>query len=107
MAPLRLLERGYNQSRLLAQALGKILDRPVLDVLGRRSGDFCQAGLSYQQRMKLGSDAFYLKKMPTLRDKTILLADDVMTTGSSLQRCGEALQGLYPEHIYALTVCRA
>jgi competence protein ComFC len=107
MAPLRLMERGYNQSYLLAQALGKILCRPVLDVLGRKSGDFCQAGLNYQQRMKLGSDAFYLKTAPELRDKAILLVDDVMTTGSSLQRCGEALLGLYPESIFALTFCQA
>lgn len=107
MARLREFERGYNQSRLLAEAVASILGCPLLDVLSRKSGDFCQAGLSYQQRMQLGSDAFSIKKDIKLHDKCILLIDDVMTTGSSLQRCAEALLELCPEHIYALTVCRA
>lgn len=107
MAPLRKLERGYNQSRLLADVVARHLERPMLDVLVRKSGDFSQAGLSYSQRLQLSGDAFSLKKGQQLQDKCILLIDDVMTTGSTLRRCGEALLEGYPAHIYGLTVCRA
>src|SRR4029079_15107444 len=48
MAPLRKLERGYNQSLLLAEEVGCLIERPVLNILRRHSGDFSQAGLNYQ-----------------------------------------------------------
>lgn len=107
MAPLRKIERGYNQSHLLAEVVARTLGRPLLDIIKRKSGDFSQAGLNYQQRLRLREDAFLIKTKENLKDKTILLIDDVMTTGSTLRRCGEALFEHYPEHIYALTVCRA
>lgn len=107
MPILRRLDRGYNQSKLIAQALGKILDRPVYDVLHKRSVGFSQAGQNLKQRKELSASAFRLKKrLPPLHDKTILLIDDVMTTGSSLRCCAEALEGVFPSDIYALTVCR-
>lgn len=107
MAALRKFDRGYNQSLLLAQVVGRLLNRPILDLLKRRSGDFSQAGLSRKQRQGLGENAITLKPTDKLRDKSILLIDDVMTTGSSLHRCAEALAGGHPENIYAITVCRA
>lgn len=106
MAPLRKFDRGYNQSVLLAEAVGQLLNRPVLDILKRSSGDFSQAGLSYKQRMELSDHVITLKPTDQLRDKCLLLIDDVVTTGSSLQRCAQALAGGFPESIYALTVCR-
>lgn len=104
---LRRVERGYNQSLLLAQSLGKILNRPVDSVLKRRSGDFSQAGLSHEQRLQLSHQSFSCQKGLKLYDKTILLVDDVMTTGSSLRSCAEALVSACPNDIYALTLCRA
>lgn len=107
MARLRKFERGYNQSRLLADVIGGLLKCPVLDVLKRRTGDFSQGGLNYSQRMQLNSAMFTMKGRPNLYDKKILLIDDVMTTGSSLRCCAEVLRGGCPDSIYALTLCRA
>jgi len=107
MASLRRAERGYNQTLLLARSLGAILDRPVLDVLKRRGGDFSQAGLSLKQRLELKSDRFAIKKGVKFEDQCLLLVDDVMTSGSSLRCCAETLFELYPRKIYAMTVCRA
>ena len=101
------IERGYNQSLLLAQSLSKILNRPVQEALIRKSGDYSQAGLSRQQRLELESNLFFLKKSQQLADKNILLIDDVMTTGSTLRKCAEILQEECPSTIYGLTVCRA
>jgi len=101
------LDRGYNQSLLLAQSMAEILDAPIQEPLIRKSGDFSQAGLNYKQRMNLKATTFILKKEQHLHDKCLLLIDDVMTTGSTLRRCAEALQEECPASIYGLTVCRA
>jgi len=107
MATLRRIERGYNQSLLLAESVGALLNRPVFDVLKRKSGEFSQAGLNHKQRLELTSKSFSIKEEVKLHDQCILLIDDVMTTGSSLNSCAHALQSLYPQTIYSLTVCRA
>jgi ComF family protein len=107
MPTLRRLDRGYNQSVLIAEALGEFLDRPICDILHKRSTGFSQAGLNVTQRKELSSKAFTLKKNhPNMHDKTVLIVDDVMTTGSSLRCCAEALLPLYTANIYALTFCR-
>jgi ComF family protein len=107
IARLRKWERGYNQSLLLAESFGSILNVPVKDLLTRRSGDFSQAGLNHEQRTQLSAMAFDLRKGADVFEKTILLIDDVMTTGSSLERCAERLHTHFPKAIYGLTLCRA
>lgn len=103
----RWIQRGYNQSWYLAKTLGEMIERPVCKALKRRSGDYSQAGLSSKQRKELGPDSFYLVKKGYLEDKTILLVDDVMTTGTTLRCCAEVLLEGYPNNIYVLTACRS
>lgn len=98
--------RGYNQSELLAEEFGMLLGRPVIKGLKRLSGDFSQSGLNREQRMELSSESFILVKGKLPLDQSILLIDDVFTTGSTMQCCAEALQGAYPTSIYGLTFCR-
>lgn len=107
MPLLRRFERGFNQSLLLAEAFAKFINRPVRDILVRKSGDFSQASLDYQQRLNLSSASFDIKKGVKLHGQSVLLIDDVMTTGSSLRCCAETLFPTFPQSIYALTVCRA
>lgn len=106
-----LMTRGYNQSLLLSQELSLILDKPVQEVLVRKSGDFSQAGLTRKQRLKLEGTRFQLKSklktIESLEEKTILLVDDVMTTGSTMQKCAEAMMEGFPSKLYSLAVCRA
>lgn len=101
------IERGYNQSQLLAENVSLLLNKPLHLLLKRKSGDYSQAGLNRQQRTLLTSSSLLLKKETPLYDKTILLIDDVMTTGSTLKRCAETLREGCPKEIYALTFCRA
>lgn len=110
-----LLERGYNQSLLLAKYFVEGIEGEMLEALERHSGDFSQAGLSKEQRSRLSHDHFHLKKRqprmglgePDLLGKNILLLDDVMTTGSTLRQCASVLARKSPKAIYALTVCKA
>ena len=104
----RWVGRGFNQSDLLARGLGRIIDVPVARVLARSSGDFSQAGLTRKQRLSLTSGRFYLKKRGTaIGDQTVLLIDDVTTTGTTLRRCAEALLPGCPANLYGLTFCKA
>lgn len=106
MSFTRRFDRGYNQSLLLAEELGKMLNRPIWEALKRRSGDFSQAALSLEQRRKLEGQSFKLRQNPSIQGKVLLVVDDVMTTGSTLERCAEVLSEGSPATLYALTFCR-
>lgn len=103
----RWMERGYNQSLLLANEFSKLLEIPVYDVLKRRSGDYSQAGLTLQQRRALKERSFSLRNKPIIANKTLLVIDDVFTSGTTLNKCAESLMEGSPSCLYALTVCRA
>ena len=102
-----LLGRGYNQSLLLAEGLAKILGKPVLDPLKRSSDSYSQAGLTREQRRQLKPECLSLKTEKGLENASVLLVDDVITSGATLQCCAQALAQAYPQELYALSVCRA
>lgn len=99
----RWFERGYNQSDLLAQELGKYLNLPIWRPLKRKSGDFSQSSLTFEQRKGLKGSSFKLNSKHDLAGKNLLVIDDVMATGSTLRRCGELLNRAEPASLYALT----
>ncbi|MBS4167406.1 hypothetical protein PARA125_000027 [Parachlamydia sp. AcF125] len=102
---MRHLSRGYNQALLLANALGKILNCPVKQVLKRKSGDYSQAALERKQRMLLDRENFLLQENANICDQTVLIVDDARATGETLNRCAETLLEGCPAHIYGLTLC--
>lgn len=103
----RRLLRGYNQSFLLAETMGRLLNIPVYETVSRSQGDLPQAGLSQQQRRQLVQHSFRLRKKRSIKDKTVLLIDDVCTSGRTLRACADTLLEGYPQDIYAMTFARA
>jgi ComF family protein len=101
------LVRGYNQSRLLAEEMARLLQRPVWSALKRKSGDFSQAALNLEQRKALDGQRFKRKNRYSLQGKVLLVIDDVMTSGLTLQRCAETLETGNLAALYALTFCRS
>jgi ComF family protein len=84
-------ERGYNQSLLLAIAIGEVLEVPVRkEVLIRKRRTTSQTKLSAEERVRNVSGAF---RVPhgKIEGSSILLVDDVLTTGATLNACTEAL----------------
>lgn len=99
------LRRGYNQSLLIAREFGLLIDRPVLDLLKKKSGALSQTGLSRQQRKALDPHMFAWKKTYPVSGMTLLLIDDVMTTSTTLRHSAGVLQEGFPKSLYGLTFC--
>lgn len=89
--PKRAKERGYNQSTLLAQHLGRRRDLPVNDKALRRTRHTRpQVGLKADERLANVSGAFAATAAP-VHGKHVLLIDDVYTTGATMSAAAEAL----------------
>jgi ComF family protein len=102
----RLKERGYNQSAMVAHPLAlklNVLYRP--DLLIRSKETRSQVGLTRKERKNNISNAFIATSKAF--GKTILIIDDVATTGSTLSAAAEALLLAGAEKVYAFTVARA
>ncbi len=103
----RVRERGYNQSTLLAVVLGREVGLPVLvDALRRDRYTISQVRLGWQERRSNVADAFSCVDQ-RVAGRSILLVDDVCTTGSTLEACSIALRLGGARSVRALTLARA
>lgn len=101
----RMRTRGFNQAELLADRLGKHLGIPVYpDGLKRVKKTLPQKELNQEARFKNLQQAFMPGQLPP-HVKTVLLADDIYTTGSTMEACSRALKAMGVEQIYGLTLC--
>jgi len=105
--PKRLRERGYNQSRLLAQELGKLINLPVVaDCLIRQRHAPPQARTSsVEERRQNIADAFACRDQ-ILKDRQVLLIDDVATSGATLDACAAALKASGATSVWGLVMAR-
>lgn len=104
----RLAFRGYNQSELLAASLGKAMSLPLrTDLIVRTRHTQPQVQLRARQRRTNMHGAFAPLQAHPLSGETVLLIDDVSTTGSTLNACAAALHDAGAGDIWALTVARA
>lgn len=102
----RCFTRGYNQSALFCEELSRLTKIKFQPALQRVKRTRQQARLDRNERRKNLSGAFALKPGVDLRGKTILLVDDVMTTGATLSAAAKAFDKSELKAIYTLVIGR-
>lgn len=104
----RAYRRGYNQSELLANQLSINIAVPTKVLLRRVKPTRPQVELDRDQRAENVKNAFQVDKAAVsyIQGKTILLVDDVCTTGATLRECAKALKAGGAAVVYALTMAR-
>jgi len=103
----RLRQRGYNQSRLLAQELGKLINLPVVDdcLIRLRHAPPQARTSTVDERRSNVADAFTCRNHK-LRGKQVLLVDDVSTSGATLDACAAALKAAGASSVWGLALAR-
>ena len=102
----RLNLRGFNQSELLARYLSKRMDLPGGDVLTRRLNTMNQVGLRREKRLSNLDGAFDCSDKEYILGKNIILVDDVVTTGATLNECAKVLKQSGAKRIFAVVLAR-
>jgi len=108
-------QRGFNQAELLARGLVRRLRREgrfgdvrfVLDSLWRTRATLPQVGLSVRARRDNVRGVFSVARPDRVRNRVIVLVDDVMTTGATLSACAAALKRAGASRVLAMSLARA
>ena len=106
--PARKRERGFNQSRLLARDLGRLRGMRVLEgCLVKAKNVPPQAGLRAAEREENVKKAYAVRRRQKVRGKTLILIDDVTTTGATLRECARVLLKAGAKEVRAITLAQA
>lgn len=109
----RYAQRGFNQAYEMAQAIGHDIKKPVTRLIRRQRTTTFQWKLSGKNRQENVKDAFALSlkyhwlKRPDIRDRHIVLIDDLCTTGATLVQASRIIAEHQPASITAFVGCRA
>lgn len=105
-ATSRVRQRGYDQSRCIARHVAKCLQKPMYPLLGRTSG-VRQVGTDADTRRRQLAHAFRARSRHVIQNAHILLIDDVITTGSSLEAAARVLLEAGAARVDALAFAQA
>ena len=102
------IDRGYNQCAYLARALAKRLGKPYVSSTLRRKGNPKKQGrLTEEERRTNVIGTFEVRKSALIRDKTVMVVDDIMTTGSTLSECAAELKRSGAFRVWCATLARS
>ncbi len=102
----RLLQRRYNQAELLARELEKLLGIPCVDALRRIRRTPRQAGANKEARKENLRRAFAVPQPGRINGQSVLLVDDVFTTGSTLSEASRQLLANGATEVSVITIAR-
>lgn len=103
----KLKKRGFNQAEELAKELSGVLGIPVFNnVLIKTKQTPAQVELKKEQRQKNIKGAFLCQNPELISDRKILLIDDILTTGSTIEECARVLQDAGAKEIWGVVVAR-
>lgn len=105
LTPKRLKARGYNQAELLAKEISARTGIPVeTSAIARIKQTEKQQDMTAKQRAENLKNAFSVLNKSLVEGKTILLIDDVLTTGATVNECSRMLKKAGAKRVYAITI---
>ena len=107
LSKIRKNERGFNQSALVAEYVGEQLGKPVKPLLEKIRQNKNQHDLSFSERVQNVKGIYKPVNKDLIRDKDILLMDDIVTTGNTLAECCKVLKESGAGNIICMTIAVA
>ena len=105
----KLRKKGYNHAALLAKKASKFLNKACeFDILEKKRDTIRQANLSENERRinLTGAFSIHSEQIHKLKNKNILVVDDVITTGATIEECAKNLKMAGAKSIYALAIAK-
>ncbi len=113
MTKERRIERGYNQAERIAESVQEYLSSRGIaveldfSVLEKTKETKLQKQTSKRERAENVAGSFFVRKRKACKGRTLLLVDDILTTGATGNECAERLLGAGAEKVYFLTATAA
>lgn len=99
--------RGFNQAMMIAKYFKKILNFPIINILKRSHEALAQAQIKTKKtRWKNIRNVFAIIKQSNVKNKVIILVDDVITSGSTVKEACRVLKKAGANKVYALTLAK-
>ncbi len=103
----RLLERGFNQAELIAKIFAEHFNYPLLtNAVVRQKNTPHQVGLNKKERLTNVQNAFQITSPELIKNRVVILIDDVVTTGSTLEEIAKVLKETGAKAVWGLTVAK-
>lgn len=108
MLPKKERRRGYNQAEVLARAFALDFHLPLRTRILRRirTSELTQTHLHRQERLKNAIASYRLRRPKTVAGKNVLLIDDVITTGATVNACAHLLKDAGAKAVYVAAIAR-
>ncbi len=102
-------ERGFNQAKLLAENVAEKFDLPYVDAVLKVKDNPSQTTLSFKERQENVLDVYAINEnlKKDIKDKSILLIDDIYTTGATANAIAKILKSAHAKAVYVLTFAHA
>jgi len=98
-------ERGFNQAELIARRVGEITNKEVLPLLIKTKDNRPQTDLNLQERIENVRNVF-APSLIKVKPRSVLLVDDVYSTGATIRECIRILKLSGIENIFSFTLAR-
>ncbi len=105
LTPKKERKRGFNQAKLLADEIGKILNVEVVSVFNKERDDKEQKFSSYRERQEKMKGLYSLKSVAFKKEQNVLIVDDIITTCATVNYCAELISKKV-KNVYVCAIAR-
>jgi competence protein ComFC len=100
-------KRGFNQSELIARLIAKQTGAPYRSLLKEKNKTVTQRELGLRHRFINVINRYQVRERADLKDKSIMIIDDVFTTGATINECARVLRAAGAKDVFSVTIARS